>query len=838
MSRVQKLLPTAKKVAKVIAQQTIGRLPPSPARLEGKLARDGGIPVRNTRYRPWPGNRPNLVLGKVLTGRSHLWKVLASGIEGLPQPMAKQFAERWAAYCGCRFALMLPHGTDALRIALAAALEHDGLDYGGEVIVPNLSFIASATAPMDRRFGVCFVDVKEDTLLLDPQRVEEAIVPGKTRAIMPVHLFGQPCDMTALRAIAQKHGLKIIEDAAQAHGAEWEGRTTGSWGDAAGFSFQSSKNLSCGEGGALVTDDEALFERAYQMHDAGRARVGGERWGHQVLGWNCRISEFQAAILLDRLATFDAEQERRRQRFELLRRQLEDVPCVEIVATDPRVTKHGAYMFPIRYKAEHCDGLSIGDFLAALGAEGAPVYRGYACTMMHQPAMMRLQEKRPEYIRSLETPVADRAVKELLYISHNVLLTGEKDIAEIAATFRKVQRYYAPSATRSKTTQPAATSPSATPNVSVVDSEAPQPLRVGIIGVGAMGRFHANAVSKHRRTRLVAMSDVQPTGRQVAGEFGCQWFETAQQMIASNAVDTVVIATPHWQHADLSIAALDAGLHVICEKPLTVTALQADAVVAAAKRSRGLFAVVHQNRLEPSYQQAKKILGSGELGQIIRASFVESFWRTQAYYESGGWRGTWKGEGGGVLLNQAPHLLDRYIWLCGMPETVSSRCDTALHRIEVEDCASAVFRHASGAHGYLHVSTNECPAISQITICCDRGRINIDGGSLRITRLQDSIRDRTLHDTQLMGDIRGETRDFGGSLVGGVPELLELFYENVAAAAAGKAELICPGVEALQPVELANAMLLSSHTGKELRLPLDRADYEAFMHVKTAAGSS
>src|SRR5207253_6774816 len=125
-------------------------------------------------------------------------------------------------------------------------------------------------------------------LLIDPRRVEEAIVPGKTRAIMAVHLFGQPANMTALRDIAARHNLKIIEDAAQAHGAAWETGPVGSLGDAAGFSFQSSKNLSCGEGGMLTTNDQTVFERAYSMHNAGRALAGGGRWDHVTLGWNCR----------------------------------------------------------------------------------------------------------------------------------------------------------------------------------------------------------------------------------------------------------------------------------------------------------------------------------------------------------------------------------------------------------------------------------------------------------------------------------------------------------------------------------------------------------------------
>ena len=190
-------------------------------------------------------------------------------------------------------------------------MDHDGLDYGGEVIVPNFSFIASATAPLDRRFGIAFVDVDPGTLLLDPARVEEAIVPGKTCAILPVHLFGQPADMTALRAVARKHGLKLIEDAAQAHGAVWESGPVGSLGDACGSSFRSSKNLSCGEGGRI---DNLTMRRPsselYSMHNAGRSRVGGGRWEHVTLGWNCRPTEYQAALLLHRFNHFDRQQKK------------------------------------------------------------------------------------------------------------------------------------------------------------------------------------------------------------------------------------------------------------------------------------------------------------------------------------------------------------------------------------------------------------------------------------------------------------------------------------------------------------------------------------------------
>src|SRR5262249_10171571 len=213
--------------------------------------------------------------------------------------------------------------------------------------------------------------------------------------------FGQPADMTALRAIAKKHDLKIVEDAAQAHGAIWESGPVGSLGDAAGFSFQSSKNLSCGEGGALTTNDEEVFERAYSMHNAGRARIGGGRWEHNTLGWNCRPTEYQAALLLHRLKSFDKRQVTRKRNFELLRGLMKDIACLEPLAVHPGTRAHGMYMFAMRYKPDHCAGVSLDRFIELVQAEGAPIYHAFASTMSDQPAMQYLMRKRPEYFRRL-----------------------------------------------------------------------------------------------------------------------------------------------------------------------------------------------------------------------------------------------------------------------------------------------------------------------------------------------------------------------------------------------------------------------------------------------------
>jgi dTDP-4-amino-4,6-dideoxygalactose transaminase len=425
-----------------VARQTIGRLPASSTRLIGELAKYGGVPVRDTRLRPWASSNDGSIR-RWPEIRKVFRNIYLHGIEGLPQPLAERFAQQWAGYCGCRYGLSLGHGTDALRFALAAVLDHDGLEYGGEVIVPNYSFIATATAALDRRFGVAFVDVDPTTLLLDPARVEEAIIPGKTRAILPVHLFGQPANMTALRTIADKHNLKIVEDAAQAHGAVWETGPVGSLGHVAGFSFQSSKNLASGEGGALTTNDERVFDRAYSMQNAGRSRVNTGRWEHVTLGWNCRITEYQAGLLMHRLSYFDHQQTIRRNNFQHLRDLMCNVECLEPLAVHAGVKAHGMYMFAMRYIDERCGGLLVDNFLDLIQAEGVPMYRSFTSTLSDQPAIKNLIARRPEYFRRLPTPVSDQALESIVYIPQEVFLGTTNDMEDIIGAIHKVERYCA-----------------------------------------------------------------------------------------------------------------------------------------------------------------------------------------------------------------------------------------------------------------------------------------------------------------------------------------------------------------------------------------------------------
>jgi dTDP-4-amino-4,6-dideoxygalactose transaminase len=441
-STLLKMADMAKPVLRPLVRATLGKLPAPASRLTGSLARDGGAPVRNTRLRPYASTNDGNLLRWHAEARALFRRIYLSGAEGLPQSMGLRFGEEWAAYCGCRYGLLLMHGTDALRIGLAAVLDHDGLDYGGEIIVPNFSFIASATAPLDRRFGVALVDVDPATLLIDPRRVEEAIIPGRSRAILPVHLFGQPAEMSLLRAIADKHGLKVIEDAAQAHGAALEYGPVGSLGDIGAFSFQSSKNLACGEGGALVTNDEQVYERAYALHNAGRLRSPGNRWQHMALGWNCRPTEYQAALLDHRLRSFDQQQGVRSGNFEYLLSLMREVGSLEPLSIRSDVRSHGMYMFAMRYKPEGCGGLSIDEFIQCVHAEGAPIDRAFDKTISQQPGIQALIEKRPDYFRCLPTPVANAAVQNTVYIPQNVFLGSNRDMDDIILAVKKVEDHF------------------------------------------------------------------------------------------------------------------------------------------------------------------------------------------------------------------------------------------------------------------------------------------------------------------------------------------------------------------------------------------------------------
>ena len=366
--------------------------------------------------------------------------VLRSGKWGSPncQDKVGEFEKEFAAYCGTKYAVSCVNGSVSLRIALIAS----GIRPGDEVIVPPYTFIATASTVIEANAVPVFVDICPDTFNLDPTKIEAAITP-KTKAIIPVHFGGLACDMDAILAIAEKHGLTVIEDAAHGHGAEYKGRKLGSIGKAGSFSFQSSKNMTSGEGGIVVTNDEEMYKMMSSLRNVGRSDEG-QWYDHFNAGCNYRITQMQAVILSAQLKRLEEQTQKRHENGRYLASLLADVAGVEPLKSDVGETLNCYHLFIFRYDSNAFGGLSREDFVQLLTAEGVPCLKGYPHPLYKQPLF---QEKRfmcyaiPESVDYTEVccPSAENACNESVWILQNALLGEKEDIESYAAAIRKIQ---------------------------------------------------------------------------------------------------------------------------------------------------------------------------------------------------------------------------------------------------------------------------------------------------------------------------------------------------------------------------------------------------------------
>lgn len=352
-------------------------------------------------------------------------------------------------------------------------------------------------------------------------------------------------------------------------------------------------------------------------------------------------------------------------------------------------------------------------------------------------------------------------------------------------------------------------------------------VRLGIIGMGNIGKYHADYLlnGKVNRAQLTAVADALAPLDSWAAK-GLRTFQDGAELIRSGAVDAVIIATPHYQHTTLGIAALEAGLQVMVEKPISVHKADAERLLAAhARHPKLVFAAMFQLRTEPRYVKMKKLITDGELGDLVRVSWIITDWfRTEIYYASGGWRATWKGEGGGVLLNQCPHNLDILTWLCGMPARVRGFCQLGrYHQIEVEDNVTAYLEWASGATGVFITSTGEAPGTNRFEICGSRGKLVLENNRLTFTRNETDM--RAFSAAAKAGFARPEVWHVEVPFEN-APAQHATLTQNFVDAVLDGTPLVAPAAEGMNSVELANAALYSSLTGQTIELPLDGTAYE------------
>src|SRR5262245_41129287 len=351
-------------------------------------------------------------------------------------------------------------------------------------------------------------------------------------------------------------------------------------------------------------------------------------------------------------------------------------------------------------------------------------------------------------------------------------------------------------------------------------------VRLGIIGMGNIGQHHHSYLSagKVSRAELVAVSDAIPG--KLERYKPLKIFSDGEELIRSGLVDAVIIATPHYQHTTLGVAALKQGIHAMVEKPISAHKADAERLIAAHQRNPKLvFAGMFQLRAEPRYLRIQKLIKSGDLGEVVRMSWIMTDWyRTEAYYASGGWRATWKGEGGGVLLNQCLHNLDVMQWLLGMPASVRGFCQLGrFHDIEVEDNVSAYLEYSNGATGTFVSSTGESPGSNRFEVVGTRGKLVLEKDKLMFTRNEcDMIQ---FSKSAKLGFARPEVWNVDIPFENAANSHALLMQNFVNAILDGE-PLIAPGEEGIHSVELANVMLYSSLLQQTVRLPMDSSAYE------------
>lgn len=401
----------------------------------------GGQPIRTKPWPVWPDWNPK-------TDEEIVLKVLRSGIWSRAD-VVTEFENQWAKTIGSKRCLAVVNGTNAL----VTALNQLDIGAGDEVIVTPYTWISSIQAVLLNGAMPVFVDIDPETYQIDPRKIESKITP-RTRALMPVHILGMPSDMDAIMKIAKKHNLLVVEDACQAWLAEINHRKVGTFGDAGCFSFQNSKHLAMGEGGAIVSDNEEFIDKCYSYHNVGfpfGTVIGSVGAGSVMLGNKTRITEYQAAIALAQIGRLDAQTTTRNVNAEYLKSRIRQIPGIVPYKLYSNVTRAAFHMFSFRYKKDEFKGLSRDSFLKALRAEGVPNLSGYAPFLNKQPYLKHAFSTKNfrrmypaemldfnKYSEQNKCPENDSLCEESVWLMQNLLLAGQPDLDDISRAIEKI----------------------------------------------------------------------------------------------------------------------------------------------------------------------------------------------------------------------------------------------------------------------------------------------------------------------------------------------------------------------------------------------------------------
>ena len=366
-------------------------------------------------------------------------------------------------------------------------------------------------------------------------------------------------------------------------------------------------------------------------------------------------------------------------------------------------------------------------------------------------------------------------------------------------------------------------------------------LRYGIIGIGNMGSSHIQMYTdgKIKEMELVAVCDIKQDRLDYAKEQvpGIATFLSTDDLFASGLLDAVIIATPHYLHPPLAKQALGLGIHVLSEKPAGVYTKDVRELIEFVKTQDKTYAIMFNQRTNCVYRKAKELVSSGVYGEIRRVNWIITDWfRTQEYYNSGGWRATWDGEGGGVLMNQAPHNLDLWQWICGMPSRIRAFCHNGLwHDIEVEDDVTIYAEYPNGATGVFITTTGDCPGDNRLEITLDKAKIVCSASEITVEELSDNISHYTYHSNGAFKRMESHMVDVETD---GMNEQHAGVTNAFAAHILHGTPLVADGAEGINGLTIANAAYLSSWLGETVELPLDEDLYLAELNKRRATSKA
>jgi len=647
--------------------------------------------------------------------------LLSQNLFGQDGTMVPRFEKEFAVAYGVPHAIASTSGTAAIHVALGAL----DLEPGDEIITAPITDLGTIIPIISQGAIPVFADV-DGTYNMDPADVERKITP-RTKAIIAVHLFGNPCDLAAMKDIAQRRGVVLIEDCSQAHMARYNGELVGTIGDIGCFSFQQSKHMTTGDGGMTITSNRAYADRMRLFADKGYARKG---WGSRAYLFhapNYRMNELTGAVGLAQIRKVQGVVAKRAALGRKMSSLLAGVPGVTPAPLTPGA-EHAFWLYPVRL--DGVDPRKIAEGMKQAGFFALPGYTGKAIYLCSESLTAKKTYGRSEW------PFTTRPDKKFEYkeglcpraedlLTHLLCVPWDESWHEgtveraAAALVQAVRAAREPASSRPAAPRPAEAAPSSSKGA---PEEGPR-IRVGIVGCGQMGRWHLDSYRANPRVEVVAFADTNlVNAERFALEAGGKAYASVGEMVREARLDAASICTVPATHREIALELLSARVHVLCEKPLAVSAAEAEEMARKADEQKRFLIPAFKFRFHDEVREAKKLVEKGSLGRIssFRLMFGADF------PVDGSWYGDKRLAGGGVMMDNGPHAVDLIAYLFGPIAAVTAQTSRS-QELAVEDTAQLICRMADGIVGTVDLSWSVgVPSKAYLEIYGDIGTALLD----------------------------------------------------------------------------------------------------------------